>query len=78
MVGQFSDIKRKSIEPIALRVEGGSIRDMQKCLSDAKWDEEKMLSKHWEKVNKDIGDEDGVLIFDESGFAKKGNESAGV
>ncbi|MHC4270655.1 MAG: IS701 family transposase [Planctomycetota bacterium] len=78
MVGQFSDIERKSIEPIALKVEGGSIRDMQKCLSDAKWDEEKMLSKHWEKVNTDIGDKDGVLIFDESGFPKKGSESAGV
>lgn len=78
MVGQFSDIDRKSIEPIALKVEGGSIRDMQKCLSDAKWDEGKMLSKHWEKVNTDIGDKEGVLIFDESGFPKKGNESAGV
>jgi len=78
MVGQLSNIERKSIEPIALRVEGGSIRDMQKCLSDAQWDEDKMLSKYWEKVNANIGDENGVLIFDESGFPKKGNESAGV
>jgi SRSO17 transposase len=29
-------------------------------------------------VNIDMGDPDGVLIFDESGMVKKGNESAGV
>lgn len=78
MVGQLSDIERKSIEPIAVKVEGGSIRDIQKCLGDAKWDEERMLSTYWKKVKADIGDEEGVLIFDESGFRKKGNESAGV
>lgn len=78
MVGQFSKIERKSVEPIALKVEGGNVRNMQRCLSDAKWDEDKMLAKYWEMLNDDIGDENGVLIFDESGFPKKGNDSAGV
>ena len=29
MVGQFSKLERKSIEPMALQVEGGSIRGLQ-------------------------------------------------
>ncbi len=29
-------------------------------------------------VNDDMGDTDGVLMFDESGFVKKGKDSAGV
>jgi SRSO17 transposase len=78
MVGQFSELERKSIEPMALHVEGGDVRSMQKLISDAVWDEEKMLKKHHELVNEDMGDPEGVLIFDETGFPKKGNDSVGV
>jgi SRSO17 transposase len=78
MIGQFSELERKSIEPIALKVEGGNIRSMQRFVSDVVWDTERMLSRHHELVSEDIGDPDGVLIFDESGFVKKGEDSVGV
>lgn len=78
MVGQFSDQERKSIEPIALNVEDGGVRSMQRAVSDAVWDEERLLDKYRSLVDEDLGDRDGVLIFDESGFSKKGNDSAGV
>lgn len=78
MVGQFSEIERKSIEPIAFKVEEGSVRSMQRAVSDAVWDEDKMLHKYRSLVNNDLGDPNGVMIFDESGFRKKGDESAGV
>ena len=42
MVGQFSALERKSIEPMALQVEGGTIRGMQRFISDVHWDEEQM------------------------------------
>ena len=42
MVGQFSKLERKSIEPMALQVEGGTIRGMQRFISDVRWDEEQM------------------------------------
>jgi len=32
MVGQCSTLERKSIEPMALRVAGGNIRGMQRCM----------------------------------------------
>ena len=78
MVGQFSELERKSIEPIALNVEGGKVRSMQRFISELSWDEPKMVSKYRSIVNEDMGDPNGVLIFDESGFQKKGNDSMGV
>ncbi|TAN43894.1 MAG: IS701 family transposase [Candidatus Methanoperedens sp.] len=78
MVGQFSELERKSIEPIALNVEGGKVRGMQRFLSDVYWDEEKMLFKYHGMIKDDMGDENGVLIFDEAGFPKKGKDSVGV
>ena len=35
MVGQFSTLERKFIEPMALQVEGGKVRAMQRLVSDA-------------------------------------------
>lgn len=78
MVGQFSELERKSIEPIAINVEEGKVRSMQRAISDAVWDEPQMLATYRSMVNEDMGDENGVLIFDESGFRKKGKDSVGV
>lgn len=78
MVGQFSQIERKSIEPIALAVEDGKVRAMQRFISDAPWDDENIMSKYRRLVNEDLGSPDGALIFDETGFVKKGDDSIGV
>jgi SRSO17 transposase len=78
MVGQFSELERKSIEPIALNVEDGNVRPMQRFISDAEWDDDKILNKYHYLVNEDMGTADGVLILDETGFIKKGNDSIGV
>jgi SRSO17 transposase len=78
MVGQFSELERKSIEPIALKVEDGNVRPMQRFISDAEWDDSKILNKYHSFVDDDMGTANGVLIFDESGFPKKGNDSVGV
>jgi SRSO17 transposase len=78
MAGQFSDAERKSIEPIALKVEDGKVRPMQRFVSEAQWDDKNILAKYRNEVNTDMGDPNGVLIFDETGFPKKGNHSVGV
>jgi hypothetical protein len=44
MVGQFSELERKSIEPIALNVVDGKVCSMQRLISDVVWDEEKILT----------------------------------
>ena len=78
LVGQFSDLERKSIEPMALQVEGGNVRAMQRGISDAVWDDAQMLRTYHRLVHEDMGDPEGVVIFDESGFPKKGRDSVGV
>jgi SRSO17 transposase len=78
MVGQFSKLERKSIEPMALQVEGGTIRGMQRFISDAHWDEAQMLWNYHQLVAEEMGEPDGVLMFDETGFVKKGADSVGV
>jgi SRSO17 transposase len=78
MAGQFSPLERKSIEPIALRVEDGNVRAMQRFVSDVVWDEKLMLKQYHTLIDEDMGDPEGILIFDESGFAKKGDDSVGV
>ena len=77
-VGQISVLDRKSIEPMAINVEGAKVRPLQRFVSDTQWDDDKIEVKYRNMVNEDLGDERGVLIFDESGFPKKGNFSAGV
>lgn len=76
--GQFSQLDRKSIEPIALNIDGAKVRAVQRFISQATWDDEKMLHKYRYLLSDDMGEENGVLTIDESGFRKKGNDSAGV
>jgi SRSO17 transposase len=78
MAGQFSELERKSIEPIALAVEDGNVRAMQRFVSVAQWDDENILSKYRNCANDDLGNANGALIFDESCFLKKGQDSIGV
>lgn len=78
MAGQMSQLERKSIEPIALNVEDAKVRAMQHFLSDVVWEEEMILSRYHDMVSEDLGDAEGALIFDESGFVKKGDDSVGV
>ncbi|MCR4306899.1 MAG: IS701 family transposase, partial [Candidatus Yonathbacteria bacterium] len=71
-------LERKSIEPIALNIENAKVRAMQHFVSDIKWEEGRILSRYQGMVVEDLGDSEGVLIFDESGFVKKGDDSVGV
>jgi len=78
MVGQCSQLARKSIEPMALQVEGGTIRGLQRFISDVRWDEEQMRWNYHQLVAEAMGEPEGVLMFDETGFVKKGKDSVGV
>jgi len=78
MVGQFSTIERKSIEPIAVQTNASSIRAMQRGLSDVAWKDAHMLQTYHQQVANEMGAPEGVMIVDESGFAKKGQDSVGV
>ena len=76
--GLMAPIETKAIQPMAMALEGGNIQAIQQFIGQGKWQDEKLLKKHWELVNETLGEEDGVWIVDGSGFPKKGEHSVGV
>ena len=69
---------RKSVERLALGLEGGNVRAMQRFIGKGAWDDAAILSRHRERVAESLGQADGVLIVDGSDFPKKGSHSVGV
>lgn len=78
MVGQCRPLARKSIEPMALTVEGSQVRCLQRFVSETVWDDTPMRWLDHHLIGETIGDAAGVRLFDESGVVKKGTDSAGV
>ena len=79
--GLLADLPRKSVEPMVLALVGAdrdAVRGMQHFLSAGPWDDEAILRRHWQEVERDLGDDDGVLTLDGSDFPKQGRESVGV
>jgi SRSO17 transposase len=50
----------------------------QRVLSQAQWDQDAARDLCRDYVLEHLGDENGVLVVDETGFLKKGSKSAGV
>ena len=77
--GQLLDLERKSVEPMALALEGGNVQAMQQFISVGAWDDEPILQQHQQLVAETLGDPDtGVLILDGCDFPKQGGHSVGV
>jgi len=79
--GLLADLPRKSIGPMVLALVGAdrnAVRGMQQFLSAGTWDDDALLRRHWQEVEQDLGDDDGVLTLDGSDFPKQGRESVGV
>jgi SRSO17 transposase len=51
---------------------------MPRFISDVHWDEEQMRWNYHQLVADELGDPEGVLMFDETSFVKKGTDSVGV
>jgi len=75
--GQLGDLKRKSIEPIALEA-GVSPRTLQEFLSIHRWDEGAVARRLRRNVMRDHSDPNAIGVIDETSFAKKGDKTAGI
>jgi SRSO17 transposase len=75
--GLLSDVKRKNIESIAYRF-GQSRLPLQEFIGWAEWDDTALREELRSQVKTHLGQGDGVLVFDPSGFAKSGRQSVGV
>ncbi len=75
--GLVSDLKRKNAEAIAYHHDQDR-QALQKFIGQAPWDHQPLLLELARQVGTEIGEADGVIVFDPSGFPKKGSESVGV
>jgi SRSO17 transposase len=75
--GRLSNLERKTNEPIA-RQAGFPRKPVQKFVGAGKWDDDAVLGELRRHVADVWADDQAVLIFDGSGFAKKGDDSCGV
>jgi SRSO17 transposase len=75
--GLLSDVERKNVESIAYRF-GQERLPLQRFIGWADWDDTPLRQELLHQVAHHLGDDDGVLVFDPSAFAKSGTESVGV
>jgi SRSO17 transposase len=77
LIGLALPIERKNVENIAEQV-GAPPRKLQEFLSDSPWDDAGCIGELQRFVGEALGAPGGVLVLDDTGFAKKGIHSAGV
>jgi SRSO17 transposase len=75
--GLLSDLGGKDVESIAY-LHDRERQGLQKFIGQADWDHRLLLAELARQVGVELGEADGVLVFDPSAFPKKGTESVGV
>src|SRR6516164_8892000 len=81
--GLFLDGERKSIQPLAQRVNvpgwcGDTEQALQQFVNQSPWDEQAVLRTYRALLGAALADPRGVIVIDDTGFAKKGRHSVGV
>ena len=75
--GLLSNLEHKNAESIAYRF-GQERMPLQWFLGTSDWDYKPLRDELVRQVGQTLGDDDGVLVFDPSGFPKSGRQSVGV
>ena len=81
LCGQLSNLARKTIEPMVLGLQGTVpriVRAVQRFITDGTWNQSRMREHQQELIAADLGEAEGVVIVDGSGFPKQGSHSVGV
>lgn len=77
ITGLLSELGSKDAESIAY-LHDRERQGMQKFIGQSEWDHRPLISELVKQVASELGEADGVLVFDPSAFEKKGVESVGV
>lgn len=77
VAGLLSKLEHKTSEGIAY-LHDQERQGIQKFIGQAPWDHAPPLATLARQVGQDLGEPDGVIVFDPSAFAKKGTKSVGV
>jgi SRSO17 transposase len=81
--GLFLDGERKSIEPLSHRVSvpgwhGDTEQALQQFVNQSVWDEQAVLHTYRRVLGEAFDDSEGIVVIDDTGFAKKGRHSVAV
>ena len=77
LLGLMADLKRKSIEPIALAA-GVAVRTLQEFLAFFDWDERRVNRLQQQMVMDEHASDEAIGVLDGSGHAKQGDRTPGV
>lgn len=76
--GLLAPVERKNGWQMAEELGERGPRGVQRLLAEADWDEDAVRDDLRAYVTESLGEQDGILVLDETGFIKKGKKSAGV
>ena len=77
VAGLFSDLKQRNAETIAY-LHDQDRQALQKFLGQVLWDDGLLIRELARQVAAELGEPEGVLVFDPSAFKKQGKASVGV
>lgn len=77
ITGLLSDLERKNTESIAYIHDQERV-NLQRFIGSATWEHQPLLEELACQVGSELGEDDGVIVFDPSGHKKCGNDSVGV
>jgi SRSO17 transposase len=75
--GLLGNATRKNVEQMALG-QKEKVRSLQYFVGQSQWDTEPVIAIHQGLIGETLGEEDGVMLIDESSAVKQGIESVGV
>src|SRR5205814_125612 len=76
--GLLAEVQRKNGWQMAEELGEANAHGVQRLLEEADWDEEAVRDELRTYVIEQLGAPEGILVVDETGFVKKGKQSAGV
>jgi len=77
MNGLLGNTARKNVEQMALGLRE-KVRSLQYFVGQSQWETEPVIVIHQGLINETLGEEDGVMLIDESSMVKQGTKSVGV
>jgi SRSO17 transposase len=78
LTGLLTELPHKHRDTTASAVPGTSAQRLQECLTNMPWDDEELNRQRGHKMSADATLSDGMLVLDDTGFAKQGKASVGV
>lgn len=76
--GLIANGERKSIEPLAARVDGGNVQALQQFVNQSPWDGQELIGELGRDMLKRFRMKSATYVLDDTSLPKKGDFSVGV